>query len=386
MASYLRSYLRNVNEHCFDDSQWKIGAFLTNSFANKKKFRSRKKQIHFGLNQQPDCVVILNADRKSSAILEADRSQIPIASLGDSTIRWQSYSRTTYTIPSGDSLSFVYFFCHSVMKTVIMEQQSSINKGKTKSLGVTVTTKAGRAASFSTSSPKGGPSYFGVILTLTTLLVATFFLDPSCSWIGPEQAMEWILSLFPSVSHILRAILEETLSGRDRCAPLGGTVMENETPSRSEDKTSKAPHVNPTLSDDGEPSVLGPYNQPPVSPEIPSASEPSVTQEGIREVPFANPPVFPEIDLNQPASSGLDPASPVQDVPEPPASPASNTNSVVVGSNVLPGESLESVAPRKRDFNQPAEDEDEVVSKSEEEEELKERQASQNENPEPEEE
>ena len=58
----------------------------------------------------------------------------------------------------------------------------------------------------------------------------------------------------------------------------------------------------------------------------------------------------------------------------------------MVGSNVLPGESLESVAPRKRDFNQPAEDEDEVVSKSEEEEELKERQASQNENPEPEEE
>jgi hypothetical protein len=36
MASYLRSYLRNLNSHCFDDSQWKIGAFLTNSFANKK--------------------------------------------------------------------------------------------------------------------------------------------------------------------------------------------------------------------------------------------------------------------------------------------------------------------------------------------------------------
>ena len=86
MASYLRSYLRNVNSHCFDDSQWKIGAFLTNSFANKKKFRSRKKKINFGLNQQPDCVVILNADRKSSVILEADRSQIPIPSLVDSTI------------------------------------------------------------------------------------------------------------------------------------------------------------------------------------------------------------------------------------------------------------------------------------------------------------
>jgi len=28
----------------------KIGAFLTNSYANPKKFRSRKKKINFGLN------------------------------------------------------------------------------------------------------------------------------------------------------------------------------------------------------------------------------------------------------------------------------------------------------------------------------------------------
>lgn len=115
------SYLRNVNSHCFDDSQWKIGAFLTNSFANKKKFRSRKKKIHFGLNQQPDCVVILNADRKSSVILEADRSQIPILSLGDSTIPWESYKRITYPIPSRDTIEIVYFFCHLIMKTVILE-------------------------------------------------------------------------------------------------------------------------------------------------------------------------------------------------------------------------------------------------------------------------
>ena len=117
----MASYLRNVNSHCFDDSQWKIGAFLTNSFANKKKFRSRKKKIHFGLNQQPDCVVILNADRKSSVILEADRSQIPIPSLGDSTIPWESYKRITYPIPSRDTIEIVYFFCHSIMKTVILE-------------------------------------------------------------------------------------------------------------------------------------------------------------------------------------------------------------------------------------------------------------------------
>jgi len=114
------SYFRNVNSHCFDDSQWKIGAFLTNSFANQNKFRSRKKKIHFGLNQQPDCVVILNADRKSSVILEAHRSQIPIVSLGDSTIPWESSKRITYTIPANDSIQFVYLFCHLIFISPVL--------------------------------------------------------------------------------------------------------------------------------------------------------------------------------------------------------------------------------------------------------------------------
>lgn len=105
-----------------NDSQWKIGAFLTHSYANPKKFRSRKKKINFGLNQQPDCVVILKADRKSSVILEADRSQIPIAALVDSTIPWESYKRITYPIPANDPIQFVYLFRHSIKKTVILER------------------------------------------------------------------------------------------------------------------------------------------------------------------------------------------------------------------------------------------------------------------------
>lgn len=104
---------------CINDSQWKIGAFLTNSYANPKKFRSRKKKIHFGLNQQPDCVVIPNPDRKSSVILEANRLQIPIASLVDSTIPWQSYKRITYPIPANDTRQFMYLFLNSITKTVI---------------------------------------------------------------------------------------------------------------------------------------------------------------------------------------------------------------------------------------------------------------------------
>lgn len=108
---------------CINESQWKIGAFLTNSYANPKKFRSRKNQINFGLNQQPDCVVILNPDRKSSVILEADRSLIPIASFVDSTIPWESYKKITYPIPANDPIPLVYLFRNSITKTVMIERK-----------------------------------------------------------------------------------------------------------------------------------------------------------------------------------------------------------------------------------------------------------------------
>lgn len=105
-----------------NDSQWRIGAFLTNSCSSPKKIRSRKKKINLGSNQQPDCVVILDADRKSSVILEADRSQIPIASLVSSKIPLGSYKRITYPIPANDPIQFVYLFRHSITKTVILER------------------------------------------------------------------------------------------------------------------------------------------------------------------------------------------------------------------------------------------------------------------------
>ena len=167
MASYLRSYLINLNSHCFDDSQWKIGAFLTNSFANKKKFRSRKKKIHFGLNQQPDCVVILNADRKSSVILEADRSQIPIASLGDSTIPWESHKRITYTIPANDPIQFVYLFRHSIMKTVILELNAIPVETKSlqKRSDSTLITHVKPYSSASKRKKKISSSFFFLVLT-----------------------------------------------------------------------------------------------------------------------------------------------------------------------------------------------------------------------------
>lgn len=108
---------------CINDSQWRIGGFLTNC-SSPKKIRSRKKKINFGSNQQPDCVVIMDADRKSSVILEADRSQIPIASSVDSMIPLGSYKRITYPIPANDPIQFVYLFRNSITNFFLNGEES----------------------------------------------------------------------------------------------------------------------------------------------------------------------------------------------------------------------------------------------------------------------
>jgi len=107
---------------CINDSQWRIGAFLTHSCESHKPIRSRKKKINKGLKQKPDCVVILGTDRMSAVILEADRSQIPIVSLVDSTTPLGTYQRITYPIPANDPIQFVYLFCQLITKTVILER------------------------------------------------------------------------------------------------------------------------------------------------------------------------------------------------------------------------------------------------------------------------
>jgi len=317
MVSYLRSYLRNVNSHCFDDSQWKIGAFLTNSFANKKKFRSRKKKIHFGLNQQPDCVVIMNADRKSSVILEADRSQIPIVSLGDSTIPWESFKRITYPIPARDAIQFSYFFCHLIMKTVIIKQNENAIQVEKPSIimNSTLRTQAARAAYSSTSSPKRGRGNlpWGVITTVTAVVIATvcFLADPSCSWIAPYQEamellVETIISLCSYLYYVLKSLFSEiweTRSGRGHCAPLGGTVVENESPSRSEEETSKAGYVfltnshSPPRMPDEEFESLGLgllVEIPPLSPAGPSLPQEEPEKKGESPLCWAKPRSIPE--------------------------------------------------------------------------------------------
>ncbi|KAK6921368.1 Ribosomal protein S2 [Dillenia turbinata] len=103
-------------------SQWKLGGFLTNS-NSPRKFRGRGKKLNLGTTHLPDCVVIMDTERKSSVILEAHRLQIPIVALVDSSMPWDTYRRITYPIPANDSVQFVYLLCNLITKTFLLEQK-----------------------------------------------------------------------------------------------------------------------------------------------------------------------------------------------------------------------------------------------------------------------
>ncbi|KAG6663804.1 hypothetical protein I3843_02G038300 [Carya illinoinensis] len=110
--------LYNPNQN----SLWRTGGFLTNS-RSPKKFRSRNKKLCFAPPQPPDCVVILDTERKSSVVLEADKLQIPVVALVDSTMPLDIYKRIAYPVPANDSVQFVYLFCNLITKTFLLEQK-----------------------------------------------------------------------------------------------------------------------------------------------------------------------------------------------------------------------------------------------------------------------
>jgi hypothetical protein len=143
-----------------------------------------------------------------------------------------------------------------IIKTVILERNAILMETKSiqRKLGV---------RSYSTSSPKGGPLRLflkvgGVIFAVVVPTIFGFFFKVDLSWIPPDQAVEFCMSLFQSLYHMIGPFfrqISEIWNGGERCAPLGGTGMENPTPSRSGGgETSQAPHVNPTLCDDSGPS------------------------------------------------------------------------------------------------------------------------------------
>ncbi|XP_065852626.1 UTP--glucose-1-phosphate uridylyltransferase-like [Euphorbia lathyris] len=111
-----------------DNVMWRMGGFLTNRFS-PKKFRSRNKKVCFAPIQPPDCVVVLDTERKSSVILEAARLQVPIVALVDSSMPLEYYKRIAYPVPANESVQFVYLFCNMITKTFLLEQKLRESKG-----------------------------------------------------------------------------------------------------------------------------------------------------------------------------------------------------------------------------------------------------------------
>jgi ribosomal protein S2 len=71
----------------------------------------------------PNCLVIINANKNSMTILEADQLQIPIISWMNSNILNKLQKLITYPIPiNDDSIQFVYLFCNLIMKKIIISQ------------------------------------------------------------------------------------------------------------------------------------------------------------------------------------------------------------------------------------------------------------------------
>ncbi|KAI9081617.1 hypothetical protein K1719_036503 [Acacia pycnantha] len=103
---------------------WRTGGFLTNS-NSPKKFRSRNKKLTFGPTQPPDCVIIVDTERKSTVIKEANKLQIPIVALVDSSMPLEFYKKIAYPIPANDSVQFVYVLCNLITKTLLLEQKLS---------------------------------------------------------------------------------------------------------------------------------------------------------------------------------------------------------------------------------------------------------------------
>ncbi|KAG5018021.1 hypothetical protein JHK87_013876 [Glycine soja] len=118
MTKKVGSYSPSTN------SLWRTGGFLTNSLS-PKKFRSRNKKLVFGPTQPPDCIFIVDTERKSSVINEAFKLQIPVVALVDSAMPLDVYKRIAYPVPANHSVQFVYLFCNLITKTLLHEKAKS---------------------------------------------------------------------------------------------------------------------------------------------------------------------------------------------------------------------------------------------------------------------
>ncbi|CAF2150494.1 unnamed protein product [Brassica napus] len=55
----------------------------------------------------PDCVVVFDAERKSSVILEAAKLQVPVVAIVDPNVPLKFFDKITYPVLARDSVKFV---------------------------------------------------------------------------------------------------------------------------------------------------------------------------------------------------------------------------------------------------------------------------------------
>nr|YP_009775863.1 ribosomal protein S2 [Bartramia patens]QJA16089.1 ribosomal protein S2 [Bartramia patens] len=123
-----RKHMKNVQKHFqnFSAHSKLKDASTSSPFDFFPHFRKMQKCFEGIMTHDiPDCLIIINANKNSMAILEANQLQIPIVSLVDSNISNRLQKLITYPIPvNDDSIQFVYLFCNLITKTVILSQSA----------------------------------------------------------------------------------------------------------------------------------------------------------------------------------------------------------------------------------------------------------------------
>jgi ribosomal protein S2 len=70
--------------------------------------------------ERVDCIIVVNANRTSTAIEEAFRLGIPIIAVVDSTVSKHIQRQISYPIPANvESVHFVYILCNCILKGVL---------------------------------------------------------------------------------------------------------------------------------------------------------------------------------------------------------------------------------------------------------------------------
>jgi UTP--glucose-1-phosphate uridylyltransferase len=118
--------MKNVQKHfqdLFAHSNLK-DASTSLPFNSFPRFRKMQKCFEGIVTHDiPNCLVIINANKNSMAILEANQLQILIVSLVDFNIPNRLQKLITYPIlVNDDSIQFVYLFCNLITKTIILSQ------------------------------------------------------------------------------------------------------------------------------------------------------------------------------------------------------------------------------------------------------------------------